>query len=84
MRHPLPGCRKKQKALNHKDTESTKEKLFFVPLVFFVVPFLSGPFATTSFTGMTHDASFGLTTTGQISEESVILITFQQFINGLS
>ena len=61
-----------------------KEKLFFVLFVFSVVPFFSGPFATASLTGMTRDASVGFTTTGQISEESAILITFQQFINGFS
>ena len=44
------GVAKSIKALNHRGTKATKEKLFFV---LFVVPFFSGPFATPSFVGMT-------------------------------
>ena len=47
------GVAKSIKALNHRGTKATKEKLFFVLFVPFVVPFFSGPFATTSFAGMT-------------------------------
>ena len=47
------GVAKSIKALNHRGTKATKGKLFFVLFVPFVVHFFSGPFATTSFAGMT-------------------------------
>ena len=49
----LRGGATSRKALNHKDTKAQRKPFLFVhasqaKLCVFVVPFLSGPFATTS------------------------------------